>query len=84
MSVYCPLGANEYGTMPHCSGQNCGLADDNGECLIKQALQYYVNDKKEAAETRAALEKDPLLNALFNRNSFSKVKTSEPTVGEGY
>ena len=76
--VICPLMGKS------CNGALCPMADENGDCLIGQALKYYVDEKREAAETRAALEKDPLLNALFNRNSFSKVKTSEPVVGEGY
>ena len=68
----CPIRSSQYAGYIDCAGDTCMLTDDNGNCLIRQALKYYVDEKREAAETRAALEKDPLLNALFNRNSFSK------------
>jgi hypothetical protein len=95
MSIYCPLGANEYGTMPRCAGGNCGLADNAGECLIKQALQHYIQDKQEERAAREAIA-NTSLGGLFNdffgatqkpkkeSDNFDSVKTSEPATGVGY
>ena len=45
---YCPLMsyAKQYANEKECLGEGCALAaDGNGECLIKQALQIYVNER---------------------------------------
>ena len=43
---YCPLCCSSYGTMPCCEGSNCELADEAGECPIKQALSLYVSGER--------------------------------------
>lgn len=50
---YCPL-MSYHGNNPsrRCFRNECALAaDENGECLIKQALGFYVKEKKEAAKS---------------------------------
>ena len=45
---YCPLMSyqKQYVSEAECLGEECALAaDSNGECLIKQALQNYVNER---------------------------------------
>ena len=45
---YCPLMSyqKQYISEAQCLGENCAMAaDGNGECLIKQALQIYVNER---------------------------------------
>lgn len=54
---YCPLCCSQHGYMPTCKGNECELTDEAGECLIRQALQCYVQDKREARAAREALEK---------------------------
>lgn len=46
---YCPLMyGRHYSSITPCLGEKCALAADNkGECLIKQALQFYVNGEKD-------------------------------------
>ena len=53
---YCPLCCSSYGTMPCCEGSNCELTDEAGECLIKQALSCYVQDRREARTAQKAIE----------------------------
>lgn len=45
---YCPLMyGRHYSSITPCLGKKCALAADNkGECLIKQALQFYVNSEE--------------------------------------
>lgn len=46
---YCPLMSyqKQYISEAECLGETCALAaDKNGECLIKQALQIYVNERQ--------------------------------------
>lgn len=65
---YCPFSCSNYGYMPGCKGSECELTDEAGECLVKQALQCFVQDKREARAAREAYEKDPygsIFNAFF-------------------
>lgn len=46
---YCPLMSyqKQYVSEAECLGEECALAaDGNGECLIKQALQIFVDRNK--------------------------------------
>ena len=45
---YCPLMSYNGGNVSRrCFRSECALAaDENGECLVKQALQLYVNQEK--------------------------------------
>lgn len=46
---YCPLMSyqKQYVSEAECLGEGCALAaDGNGECLIKQALQIFVDKNK--------------------------------------
>ena len=90
---YCPLSCSKYGNMPSCEGSNCELADEAGNCLIAQALQCYVQDKREERAARESIAKGSmgLFGDLFGEalhpkqyDSFGSVKTSEPDTGIGY
>lgn len=90
---YCPLSCSKYGNMPSCEGSNCELADEAGNCLIAQALQCYVQDKREERAARESIAKGSmgLFGGLFGDalypkqyDSFGSVKTSEPVTGVGY
>ena len=90
---YCPLSCSKYGNMPSCEGSNCELADEAGNCLIAQALQWYVQDKREERAARESIAKGSmgLFGDLFGEalhpkqyDSFGSVKTSEPATGVGY
>ena len=90
---YCPLSCSKYGNMPSCEGSNCELADEAGNCLIAQALQCYVQDKREERAARESIAKGSmgLFGDLFGEalhpkqyDSFGSVKTSELATGVGY
>ena len=90
---YCPLCCSSYGTMPYCGGSSCELTDKAGNCLIKQALACYVQDKREERAARESIAKgsmglfgDLFGEALYPKqyDSFGSVKTSEPATGVGY
>ena len=90
---YCPLSCSKYGNMPSCEGSNCELADEAGNCLIAQALQCYVQDKRAERAARESIAKGSmgLFGGLFGDalypkqyDSFGSVKTSEPVTGVGY
>lgn len=51
---YCPLMsyAKQYASGIYCFGEECGFADEAGDCLVQQALQCYVAKER----TRAATE----------------------------
>ena len=42
----CPLTASQHGGRQYCLGTDCMLADEAGDCLIKQALQCYVSKER--------------------------------------
>ena len=51
--MYCPLMsfAKQYSNEQQCLGEECAFAaDEGGNCLVKQALQCYVNSAKEKTE----------------------------------
>ena len=48
----CPLTASQHGGRQYCLGTDCMLADEAGDCLVKQALQCYVSKER----TRIAQE----------------------------
>ena len=62
---YCPLCCSQHGNMPRCEGSNCELTDEAGDCLIKQALACYVQDKREERAAREALAKTTIFDTLF-------------------
>lgn len=59
---YCPLTCSQHGYMPSCKGSECELTDEAGDCLIKQALSGYVQDRREARAAREAFEKTTCAN----------------------
>lgn len=94
---YCPLSCSQYGYMPNCKGNECELTDEAGECLIRQALQCYVQDKREARAAREALEKTTyadIFDAFFmpkgakrepaGGRKLEPVQTSDAVTGIGY
>ena len=90
---HCPLSCNNYRIMPDCAGSSCELTDEAGNCLIKQALACYVQDKREERAARESIAKGSmgLFGDLFGEalhpkqyDSFGSVRTSEPATGVGY
>ena len=63
--------------MPTCKGNECELTDEAGECLIRQALQCYVQDKREARAAREALEKTTYAD-IFDAFFMPKGAKQEP------
>lgn len=61
---YCPLTCSSHGYMPSCKGHECELTDEAGECLIRQALQCFVQDKREARAAQEASYTD-IFDAFF-------------------
>lgn len=74
---YCPLCCSQHGNMSRCEGSNCELTDEAGECLIKQALACYVQDKREARAAREALEKTTYAD-IFDAFFMPKGAKQEP------
>ena len=72
---HCPLSCNNYRIMPDCAGNSCELTDEAGNCLIKQALACYVQDKQEERAAREQIAKSTL------GNMFGNIFTSEPATG---
>lgn len=94
---YCPLCCSQHGNMSRCEGSDCELTDEAGECLIKQALACYVQDKREARAAREALEKTTyadIFDAFFMPKGAKQepagdckldpVQTSNAVTGIGY
>lgn len=75
---YCPLSCSSHGYMPSCKGPECELTDEAGNCLIKQALACYIQDKREERAAREQIAKSTL------GNIFGSIRTSEPATGIGY
>ena len=52
MNTFCPIMSFQqaYGGGILCFGKSCAFADEDGECLIKQGLQWYIS----AARTQTA------------------------------
>lgn len=52
----CPLISSQYGAH-NCVAPDCGLTDEAGHCLVKQALQCYVaKERTRVAEEEAAIK----------------------------
>lgn len=77
---YCPLSCSQHGTMPCCAGDHCELIDDAGECLVKQALQCYVQEKREVKAIRDAVEKTTYAD-IFDAFFTPKGAKQEPAGG---
>ena len=72
---HCPLSCNNYRIMPDCAGSSCELTDEAGNCLVKQVLACYVQDKREERAAREQIAKSTL------GSMFGSIFTSEPTTG---
>lgn len=93
----CPLNCGQYGAYD-CLAPNCAFADEAGDCLINQALQCYVQEKREAKAIREAMEKTTyadIFDAFFMPKGAKKesagggrklepVRTSEAVTDVGY
>lgn len=77
--MICPLISSEYGAH-NCIPQSCRFTDEAGECLVKQALQCYVQDKREARAAREALEKTTYAD-IFDAFFMPKGVKQEPSGG---
>ena len=75
---YCPFSCSNYGYMPGCKGSECELTDEAGECLVKQALQCFVQDKREARAAREAYEKDPCASIFKKQESTTAQRSDDP------
>lgn len=74
--MICPLISSEYGAH-NCIPQSCRFTDEAGECLIRQVLQCYVQDKREARAAREALEKTTYAD-IFDAFFMPKGAKQEP------
>lgn len=52
---YCPLNAGSYGPLT-CTGRDCKLSDKEGNCLIRKALDTFI----ETQEFELAIKKRKL------------------------
>ena len=77
---YCPLisFAKQYSTEVPCMGEECGFADEAGECLIKQALQCYVTKERH----RIAIEETYVPRALDFMPALIEHKLKEKNNGD--
>ena len=66
----CPLTASQHGGRQYCLGTECMLADEAGDCLIKQALQCYVS----AERTRVAKEKERIRKETEMMKTYFAIK----------
>ena len=64
----CPLMSyqKQYSNEVRCMGRDCGFADEEGNCLIRQALQCYV------ASERQKVAHEEIMNNLgyTNRHTY--------------
>ena len=74
-----------------CREERCAFADENGNCLIRQALQCYVSkestrlaNETEAMRTYFKMFKDGRREPINFTNPIADVKTSEVEMGTGY
>ena len=97
---YCPILSyqRDATATKYCMGIDCELADEAGECLIKQALQCYVSAERtrvaeenerirketEMMKTYFAIKKDGTRTPIQFDNPISEVKTSNIETGIGY
>ena len=55
----CPFSCSQHGYMPDCQESSCVLSDEDGNCLVQQALQYYVSaERTRVAEENARLHRE--------------------------
>jgi hypothetical protein len=97
---YCPILSyqRDATATKYCMGIDCELADEAGECLIKQALQCYVSAERtrvaeenerirketEMMKTYFAIKKDGTRIPIQFDNPISEVKTSNIETGISY
>ncbi len=74
-----------------CREERCVFADENGNCLIRQALQCYISkesarltNETEAIRTYFKMFKDGRREPINFTNPIADVKTSEVEMGTGY
>jgi hypothetical protein len=69
---YCPILSyqRDATATKYCMGIDCELADETGECLIKQALQCYVS----AERTRVAEEIERIRRETQLANTYWAIK----------
>lgn len=55
---YCPLISyhREGWQKVNCMGRDCALADGNGECSIKQALECYIDNARQKKDEQVAFQ----------------------------
>ena len=73
----CPFCCSQGGARPVCYPSECAMSDGNGNCLIRQALQCYINSTKEKAEFTRSYIGQPY-------PSKEEVKLRPPRIEVGY
>ena len=73
----CPFCCSRNGERPDCHPSECAMSDGSGNCLIRQALQCYVNGAKKKAEFTCSYIGQPY-------PSKEEVKLQPPRVEVGY
>ena len=73
----CPFCCSQGGARPICYPSDCAMSDGSGDCLIRQALQCYINSTKEKAEFTRSYIGQPY-------PSKEEVKLRPPRIEVGY
>ena len=75
----CPLTTNQYGNRPSCLGGECELADEAGNCLIKQALQCYINaTKAKITDDTERLRQENELTQIYSASAKGFFRSNDP------
>ena len=62
----CPLKSHKYSNFIDCAGQSCAFADEAGDCLVRQAFQYYVSaERTRVAEETERIRKEAQLAQTY-------------------
>lgn len=77
---YCPLRNYQYDAPCDCLGQYCEFTDEAGDCLIKQALQCYVSEKRTSAAEAAAAQEHFERLAKLNARAIKLAPAEQPSV----
>lgn len=75
----CPLTTNQYGNRPPCLGGECELTDEAGNCLIKQALQCYINaTKAKITNDTELLRRENELTQIYSAAAKGSFRSNDP------
>lgn len=77
---YCPLRNYQYDAPCDCLGSHCEFTDEAGECLIKQALECYISEKRTSAAEAAAAKEHFERLAKLNARAINLKPTDQPSI----